>query len=202
MSSFLVMHSVEYAVTDQIGITFAVGAGKSLSAGVFDQTQKATGGTAFTSKNSTNEGDSFQYEAAVFPVLAGAVYHLPIGNNEAQLGVGLGALFVNITETLIDVNWAGTPPSETNSYTDTFTDNFSATPFVIMVRPGFRFNLGSGRGIDLGLNLGYMLSDKFSYLSTENQFSPLPPGLLGTENTGATLGGLTYGLQAAFTTTL
>lgn len=179
-------------VTDQIFLTFSAGLGMPISTFTHADTSEVSNVPANTSKNTTNEGDQTDVSAITLPILIGARYIIPMGENALSFGAGIGPLIVGLLMDQTAVNWSGAAPNQVKNTTSVTHAVSMAPTYQILANAAYHLKMGPGTAVSIQVNVGTVGERR---LDTETTFHNAVAPALASSDTGYQIGGLTYGVN-------
>lgn len=194
LGQIMLLYDHDRKVSDSIHLSLLTGVGLPAGSGVHKMTDEYVNPAAGTSKDTMNTGDEIEFSAFTVPILIGAKYALPMGDNALSFGVAVGAMLVGGQMKMTSVNWTGTPPNETESATSVTYDTGIDPAYALLANAAYHIRAGEGQAISITAMVGVI-----SEARSDNETTITNPGnSLGEQRTGAVVGGMTFGVNVGW----
>jgi hypothetical protein len=193
-----VLYTVEKKLRDKLNMTLTTGVGIPMGTVKFDNLKEWTNAPALVSKNATNEGDTEEMSAYTVPVLVGAKYIIPSGDNAISIGVSVGAMLIGTQATMTNVTWAGPVAAQTKNSTTVTYKSQVAPAFAGFLTLGYNIKMGEGESLGISVPLGLISQVRQDTETTDNNPPPAPPTVPVTTVDGWRAGGFAYGIQVGW----
>jgi hypothetical protein len=191
---FQLLYELDRKALDSLYFVLEAGIGLPAGTQTFDSTKAVTGGISTTSKDTLNTGDSVDIQITTVPLLLGAKYVVPMGNNQVTIGLLAGAVLAAGSVKSTEVTWAGAPPNETKDTTTVGYAQVVQAHMAVLADLGFNIGLGNNGYLGLAVPVGLLSKVKnMGYTETTNHVPTATE--LEEEVDGLVLGGMTFGFN-------
>ena len=187
-----VLYEHDRKVSDSIHLVLTAGVGFPIGTASHDPTKDCPNPTATTSKNASNYGDTIEWSALTIPVLVGAKYSMPMGDNALAFGVSVGGVVVGVQNKRVDQNWTGAVPNQTLDYTDTNYPTIAAPTYAILANIGYHIKQGAGSAISITATVGVLGEAR---MDMETVRTTPAATQMNTDKSGGRIGGMTFGVN-------
>lgn len=187
-----VLYTVEKKATDKIHMTLITGVGLPMGSAKFNLALQHTNVPAVSNNNAMDVGDTEEVSVLTVPVLVGANYRIPMGDNSLTLGISVGAMLIGSDTIITNVAWKGAPGAQTeNGSTVTYVSSV-APAYAILASIGYNIKTGEGESIGITVPLGTISAVRMDTVTTTPGATPV------TADDGWKAGGFAYAIQVGW----